>query len=147
MTVELSNKSEYALLALLRLADHACTGEPLQIRQIAAEEGIPDRYLEQLLAMLRRAGFIKSQRGAKGGYLLAREPWKIDVLQIVACIEGLDHKSSLTKSKPLSAEGTVIRNIWREARQAADLVLSRYTLQDLIDQRNAKSQLNLMYYI
>lgn len=145
--MELSNKSEYALLALLRLADHACTGEPLQIRQIAAEEGIPDRYLEQLLAILRRAGLIKSQRGAKGGYLLAREPWKIDVLQVVACIEGIEHRPSSAESKPLSAEGTVIRDIWQEARQAADSVLSRYTLQDLMEQRNAKSQLNLMYYI
>lgn len=143
----LSNKSEYALLALLRLADHVCTGEPLQIRQIAAEERIPDRYLEQLLAILRRAGLVRSQRGAKGGYLLAREPWKINVLEVVTCIEGLEHPVSLLESETLSAEGIVIRDIWEEARHAAAAVLSRYTLQDLIDRRNAKSQLNLMYYI
>lgn len=145
--MELSNKSEYALLALLKLADHASTGEPLQIRQIAADQGIPDRYLEQLLAILRRAGLIKSQRGAKGGYLLARAPWKIDVLQVVACIEGLEHQSSSADETNISPEGIVIREIWQEARQAADAVLSRYTLQDLVDQKNSKSQMNLMYYI
>src|SRR5689334_17765944 len=90
MPVELSCKSEYALLALLEMATHYESGEPMQIRQIAAQQNIPDRYLEQLLATLRRAGIVKSQRGSKGGYLLSREPWKITLLQILECLEGLD---------------------------------------------------------
>ena len=83
LPVELSCKSEYALLALIELATHYSSGEPLQIRQIAAQQNIPDRYLEQLLATLRRYGLVRSQRGAKGGYLLAREPWKITLLEVV----------------------------------------------------------------
>ena len=55
--MELSCKSEYALLALLELARHYDQGEPIQIRQISAQQHIPDRYLEQLLAILRRAGY------------------------------------------------------------------------------------------
>ncbi|HLO86656.1 MAG TPA: Rrf2 family transcriptional regulator, partial [Nostocaceae cyanobacterium] len=54
--MELSCKSEYAILALLEMATHYESGEPMQIRQIAAQQNIPDRYLEQLLATLRRGG-------------------------------------------------------------------------------------------
>lgn len=145
-TVDLSCKSEYALLALLELSPHYGSGEPLQIRQIAAQQNIPDRYLEQLLATLRRAGLVKSQRGARGGYLLARDPWKITLYDVVSCIEGFDAQTGPEKS-PETSEALVIQTVWGEVRQAAEDVLQRYTLQDLVDQRNAKQQLDIMYYI
>lgn len=145
--MELSCKSEYALLALLELTVHYDDGEPLQIRQIAAEQNIPDRYLEQLLATLRRAGLVRSQRGARGGYLLSREPWKITLLEVLNCIEGTDSQSSEAGREPKSVEGTVIREIWQEAGQAAEAVLQKYTLQDLADKRDTKRQLDIMYYI
>lgn len=146
--MEISCKSEYALLALLELASHYTSGEPLQIRQIAAEQNIPDRYLEQLLATLRRGGIVKSQRGAKGGYILAREPWKISLLEVMGCLEGLNSNSSPEEeANPKTLESAIIQEIWHEARQAADLVLQNYTLQDLCDRRSARKQVNLMYYI
>lgn len=145
--MELSCKSEYALLALLELAAHYSDGDPMQIRQIAAEQNIPDRYLEQLLATLRRAGLIRSQRGARGGYLLSREPWKITLLEVVNCIEGTDSQSAEAGREPKSIEGTVIREIWQEAGKAADTVLQKYTLQDLAEKRDTKRQLDIMYYI
>ncbi|MEM6868164.1 MAG: Rrf2 family transcriptional regulator [Cyanobacteria bacterium P01_C01_bin.121] len=144
--MELSCKSEYALLALIELSLHYSKGEPLRICQIAAEQGIPDRYLEQLLATLRRGGFVKSQRGAKGGYLLTREPWKVTLLDVVSCIEGFDAKSKEVKS-PKTTEGSVVADVWQEARRAAETVLEGYTLQDLVDKRNARQQVDLMYYI
>jgi Rrf2 family protein len=145
--VELSCKSEYALLALLELAANYGSGEPLQIRQIAAEQNIPDRYLEQLLATLRRAGLIRSQRGAKGGYILSREPWKITLLDVVNCIEGTEHQSADAHREPRSVEGAVIREVWQEAGGAADAVLQKYTLQDIAEKREARQRLDLMYYI
>jgi len=145
--VELSCKSEYALLALLELAARYSEGEPSQIRQIAAEQNIPDRYLEQLLATLRRSGIVRSQRGARGGYFLSREPWKITLLEVVNCIEGSDAKSSEAGREPKAIEGMVIREVWQEAGQAANAVLQKYTLQDLAEQRDAKRQLDIMYYI
>jgi Rrf2 family protein len=144
--VELSCKSEYALLALLELAAYYSNGEPLQIRQIAAEQSIPDRYLEQLLATLRRAGLVRSQRGAKGGYLLAREPWKITLFDIVKCIEGSDSQPH-DHREPKSLEGAVIREVWQEAGQASDAILQKYTLQDIADKREARQRLDIMYYI
>lgn len=150
MPVELSCKSEYALLALLELAVAYSSGEPLQIRQISAQQNIPDRYLEQLLATLRRGGLVRSQRGAKGGYLLAREPWKITLLEVVACLEGLDSQPNAKDETSKSAktiEGTVICEVWQEADQAANAVLQKHTLQDLCDRRDSRRQLDLMYYI
>jgi Rrf2 family protein len=145
--VELSCKSEYALLALLELTVHYSSNEPMQIRQIAAEQNIPDRYLEQLLATLRRSALVRSQRGAKGGYLLAREPWKITLLEVVNCIEGSDSQPSETAREPKSVEGMVIREVWREVGQAADAVLQKYTLQNLAEKRDIRQQLDFMYYI
>lgn len=145
--MELSCKSEYALLALLELASLYNEGEPLQIRQIAAKQNIPDRYLEQLLASLRRCGLVRSQRGAKGGYLLGREPWKITLLDVVCCLEGLDSQSSEMGSTPKTLESAVIREVWQEGIQAAHAVLQKYTLQALVEKRDAKRQLDIMYYI
>jgi Rrf2 family protein len=146
--VEISCKSEYALLALLELAASYNSGEPLQIRQISAQQSIPDRYLEQLLATLRRGGIVRSQRGAKGGYLLVREPWKISIFEVIACLEGFDtqvNEEAAPTAKTL--EGTVICEIWQEAHQAAHAVFQKYTLQDLCDRRDSRRQLDLMYYI
>lgn len=145
--MELSCKSEYALLALLELATQYQSGEPLQIRQIAAQQNIPDRYLEQLLATLRRGGVVKSQRGAKGGYILAREPWKITLLEVLSCLEGLDIRSCEDEASPKTVESAVVQEIWQEAHQAANLVLQKYTLQNLCEKKAARRQMDIMYYI
>ncbi|WP_353929160.1 Rrf2 family transcriptional regulator [Okeanomitos corallinicola TIOX110] len=145
--MELSCKSEYAILALLEMATHYENGEPMQIRQIATQQNIPDRYLEQLLATLRRGGIVKSQRGSKGGYLLAREPWKISVFDILECLEGLDVKAGEEDSNPKSVDSSIIEEIWQEAGQAANSVLQKYSLQDLSEQRDLRRQLDIMYYI
>lgn len=145
--MELSCKSEYALLALLELAAHHANGTPQQIRQIAAQQNIPDRYLEQLLATLRRGGLVRSQRGAKGGYLLAREPWKITLQEVVSCIEGPDQPTADKITAPPTLESIIVREVWEEVRQAADAVLQGYTLQDLAEKRAAQQQLDIMYYI
>ena len=145
--MELSCKSEYALLALLELATHYQSGEPLQIRQTAAHQTIPDRYLEPPLATLRRGGVVKSQRGAKGGYILAREPWKINLLEVLTCLDGLDAGASEQEAKPKTVESAVVQEIWQEAQQAANLILQKYTLQNLCEQQAARRQLDFMYYI
>ncbi|OLP19974.1 transcriptional regulator [Leptolyngbya sp. 'hensonii'] len=145
--MELSCKSEYALLALLELAAHYNSAEPLQIRQIAAQQNIPDRYLEQLLATLRRCGIVRSQRGARGGYILAREPWKITLFEAMSCIEGADSQQTEHNAATRTMESMVIREIWQEADRATASVMQKYTLQDLAEKRDARRQLDIMYYI
>lgn len=128
------------------MATHYESGEPMQIRQIAAQQSIPDRYLEQLLATLRRGGIVKSQRGSKGGYLLTKEPWRITVFEVLECLEGLDIRiCDDVNHKTL--DSSVVEDIWQEARQAANSVLQKYTLQNLCEKRDARRQLDIMYYI
>lgn len=145
--MEISCKSEYAILALLEMATHYHSGEPMQIRQIAAQQNIPDRYLEQLLATLRRGGIIKSQRGSKGGYLLAREPKKITLFEILECLEGLDVQTGQADLNRKTVDSGVIAEIWQEACQAANSVFQKYSLQDLCEKRDSRRQLDIMYYI
>ncbi|MHC5730890.1 MAG: RrF2 family transcriptional regulator, partial [Nostoc sp.] len=116
-------------------------------REIAALQDIPNRYLEQLLATLRRGGLINSIRGAKGGYVLARDPQKITVLDAFSCMEGSDIVVSNCEPTPNTVEGELIQEVWQEARQAANSVLEKYTLQDLCDRRAIRQQKELMYYI
>lgn len=146
--MELSLKSEYAILAMLELANHFALDQPLQIRQIANQQNIPDRYLEQLLATLKRQGLVKSQRGAKGGYILAREPWEISLLEIIRGIEGHDpiaEKSS--KSGQESASLSVIYEVWEAAQKSASSVLDGCTLKDLCDRQRQRQIATTMYYI
>jgi Rrf2 family protein len=129
------------------MATHYDSGEPMQIRQIAAQQSIPDRYLEQLLATLRRGGILRSQRGSRGGYFLAREPRKISIFEILECLEGLEVKTSEENLKSQTLDASVIEEIWQEARQAANSVLKKYSLQDLCEKRDSRRQLDVMYYI
>ncbi|WP_404785352.1 RrF2 family transcriptional regulator [Altericista sp. CCNU0014] len=145
--MELSCKSEYALLALMALADSFKDNEPLQIRQISARQEIPDRYLEQLLAILRRSGLVRSQRGARGGYILAREPWQITVLEVMNSIEGQDADAIGGSKSAETAEKKVLKDLWKGSCEAMRGILQKHTLQDLCDRRDAQKQAELMYYI
>jgi len=141
--VELSCKIEYALLALMALADGFGQDEPVQISQIAQAQAIPDRYLEQLLAVLRRSNLVRSQRGAKGGYFLARSPWQINLFQVWQCLEG----EAPAASPADTPERMVIRQVWQETQQATQVIWQGYTLKDLCQQRDNLRRRDLMYYI
>ena len=86
--MELSCKVDYACIAMLELAMRHKLGKPTSVNEIAISQNIPIRYLDQVMAMLRRSGLITSQRGAKGGYHLAREPWQIKLTDIVVALDG-----------------------------------------------------------
>jgi len=150
-SVEISLKSEYAILALLELANHFADEQPLQIRQIASQKNIPDRYLEQLLATLRRQGLVRSHRGSKGGYVLAREPWRISVLDIIRCIEGNEPLSIAAPKKPNgnpeNPAVAVVHELWHAAQLAAADVLIGCTLKDLHEKEKLRQLATTMYYI
>jgi Rrf2 family protein len=143
--LDLSAKTEYALLALLELARYHDKKVPLTINQIAAKQPIPERYLEQILTQLRRAGVVQSQRGSKGGFLLLREPWQITVLEIATLIEG--ERKEKENSETPTIEKTLVLETWQQANIAAIEVLRSYTLQDLYQEIEARTQKNPMYYI
>lgn len=146
--VELSGKCEYALLALIELARGHSNGEPQQIKQLADRQNIPDRYLEQLLATLRRGGIVRSVRGARGGYLLAREPWQISMQDVVHCIDGTEmQRTEAIDQQSVTIERQILVDINVELCKAVEDVLAAYSLQDLLEIRENRASTDLMYYI
>jgi len=84
----LSRKSEYALLALIDLAKHYGKDEPPKIIEVAERNDIPKKYLEQIFLQLKGAGYVRSIRGSRGGYELAKQPDKITLAEIIRLIDG-----------------------------------------------------------
>ncbi|BAZ32653.1 BadM/Rrf2 family transcriptional regulator [Cylindrospermum sp. NIES-4074] len=143
--LDLSAKVEYALLALLELASHHGKKVPLTMSEMTAKQPIPERYLEQILTNLRRAGVVQSQRGSKGGFVLVREPWQITLLEIVTLVEG--ERQEKDPSEASTLERSLVHEIWEQANAASIEVLRSYTLQDLCQERETRAQQSPMYYI
>jgi Rrf2 family protein len=131
----------------LELASHYQKDSPLTVSELTASGEIPERYLDQILAVLRRASIVQSVRGAKGGYLLAKEPWQITLLEVFSTLEGSGSDQTKKVSESVTIEKTAVLEIWQEARQASFAVLGKYTLQDLCEQRDLHKQTHPMYYI
>ena len=131
------------------------SGDPLQSREIARRQHIPDRYLEQLLATLKRGGLIRSQRGVNGGYLLALEPRQVSVLDVVQCVDGAQGNEATGNSNgngngdglDATVECLVVHEVWGEAQTAMEATLSQYSLKDIMEKRDVRQQANVMYYI
>lgn len=129
--ISITTKSPYALRALTELGRLGGNG-PVPIAELARRRDIPVQFLEQLFAVLRRAGVLKSQRGVKGGYSFAREPGEITVLEIVELLDG--------------AFGADSDGVFAEAAAAARAVLEQTTVADVIE-REARDAGAAMYYI
>jgi Rrf2 family transcriptional regulator, cysteine metabolism repressor len=145
--VELSSRVEYALLALIELADCCNIEKSLKISEIAARHSLPERYLEQILSTLRREGIVKSVRGAKGGYLLVKEPRQISLQEVIAVIEGERKPNEGEDESGLTPEKMVINEVWQQANETTKAFFHGYTIQDLCQQRDTLRQENTMYYI
>jgi Rrf2 family protein len=125
----LSAKSEYACLALARLAVEHAAGAPVQGRRLAAEEGIPEGFLVQILQELKRAGLVTSTRGAAGGYRLARDPAAVSLGEVLDTVEGAAPMgANFATPSPLC---TALRDAWADAQRAARRRLDGVTLADL----------------
>jgi Rrf2 family protein len=133
-------KEDYGLRAVLDLAVHSGAG-PVQTREIAARQRIPEQFLEQLLAALRRAEVVRSTRGAGGGYALATSPDRITVGQVLRALSGpLVPTELVTGENDLSTkeipEAVVVRGVWESVRTAIRSIADATTLQQLLDQRS-----------
>jgi Rrf2 family protein len=134
-------KEDYGLRAVLDLAVFSGSG-PVQTREIATRQRIPEQFLEQVLAALRRAEVVRSTRGAGGGYTLASTPDKITVGQVLRALTGpLVPTELITGEADPSAmeipEAVVVRGFWEEVRRVLRDVADNTTLQDLLDIRSA----------
>jgi Rrf2 family protein len=129
--LSITTKSPYALKALTELGRQG-GDSPIPIGELARQRGIPVQFLEQLFAVLRRAGLLKSQRGVKGGYCFAKPAAQITVLEIVELLDG-----------PLGADAD---GIFADAAAAARAVLGNTTVADIVEQEKRDAGV-AMYYI
>jgi|SRR5262249_42360194 Rrf2 family protein len=129
--ISISSKSPYAVLALAELARDTGQG-PVPIGELARKREVPVQFLEQLFAVLRRAGIISSQRGVKGGYRFAREPASVSVLEIVELLDG-----------PLGRDA---QGVFADAAEAARNVLMQTTIADVLEREMRESGAS-MYHI
>ena len=137
-------KTTYGLLALLELAGVQGREERLQVAEIAARQAIPERYLEQMMAMLRRGGLLRSIRGARGGFQLARPAAEISLLEVILCLEGESKSISPDAS---SAEWRVIEQLGSALLQQRLARLQAISLADLLHERDAMLQAQTMYFL
>lgn len=139
-----SAKTTYGLLALMELADVAGSGERLQVGEIAARQAIPERYLEQMMMSLRRGGILRSIRGARGGYQLAKPADQILLSEVILCLEGEPNAGDPSSGSP---ELQVITALANELRRQRDARLQTTTLADLQRERDMQLQAQAMYFI
>lgn len=140
--MKVSAKTEYACLAMLELAAHYGSNEPVRIRTIADEHGIPSRFLVQILLQLKGAGYVASTRGASGGYQLVKPPEEISLGEVMAVIEGQDAEVSNTSSK--SPTALVLKETWREVAQVEYDTLRSITFAELVSRIHRQSE-NMFY--
>jgi Rrf2 family transcriptional regulator, cysteine metabolism repressor len=128
----ISTKAQYGLRALVEIASG--NGEPMSLKLVAERQDLSQHYLEQIASNLRRSGFIRSVRGAFGGYKLARAANSITALEVVEAMEGSLAPVSCIEDPDscshVSACGT--ESLWRRVDQSIRTVLGSTTLQDLI---------------
>ena len=124
--ISVTAKSRYAVVGMAELSRHA--DRPVPISVVAERRGIPVQFLEQLFSTLRRDGLLISQRGAKGGFRLAREADEITVLEVVQSLDGR-----------IGDEGSEAGGIWSDGVEALRRVFGEATIADVARREDAES--------
>ena len=141
--MKISTKGDYAARAMQELSLHYNKGV-LQIDEIAQKQDIPVRYLEQLLLILKRAGYLESKRGVKGGYSLAKPPHQITLGEIIRLMEG--HPAPIYCVDPNSREKCPVEKIcgfqtvWGEVRDAIAQILDNITFEEICRRAQLKME-------
>ena len=137
--MKISTKGRYALRLMLDLAMND-TGSPVSLKDVAKRQGISDKYLEQIISVLNRAGYVKSVRGAQGGYMLRKEPEDYTVGMILRLTEGsLAPVSCIEEVNCERQESCVTLILWKKINDAVSEVVDHTTLQDLVDWQREKN--------
>jgi len=139
--MKISTRGRYALRMMLDLALH--DGEYTTIKSISERQEISNKYLEQIITVFSRAGFVKSTRGAQGGYKLARPAEEYTVGEILRLIEGSLVPVACMKDEPNQCPRSpqcVTLEVWKELNDAISGVVDHITLADLVERHKKKQQ-------
>lgn len=142
--MKISTKGRYAVRVMLDLAANN-TGEYIKVKNIAERQDISEKYLEQIISILNRAGYVKSIRGAQGGYKLAKDPSYYTVGMILRLTEGslapvacLDSPDDVVECEKCDTCDTL--QVWIELKKAIDNVVDNVTIADLLDHQKTRLQ-------
>jgi len=124
---------------MLELACHYGEG-PIELREIAKREDISLKYLEQVIVPLRTAGLVKSARGSKGGYALAKHPSEIYLKDLVETLDGPLNLIECLKDPKVCQKVPycITRDIWQEVSEAIDGIFHSVTLEDMVHRKKEK---------
>jgi Rrf2 family protein len=138
--MRISTKGDYATRALQDLALHYDQG-PIPIEKVASRQGLPVRYLEQLLLTLKRAGLLLSKRGVNGGYSLARPPAQITLGEVLRAVDGPIAAIYCVGDPPRDQcayeTECVLREVWTRVSHAVAAIVDHTTLADLCERAKA----------
>lgn len=134
--MRLSTKGEYASRAMLELSRRYRDGA-IHSREISKAQEIPPHFLQQILLLLKRAGYLKSRKGRMGGYVLAKPPEEINVAEVIRVMDGplapIDCVSVMAH-EACPMEGTCgLRWLWKDVRDAVAEILEKTTFADLVE--------------
>ncbi|MDD5668912.1 MAG: Rrf2 family transcriptional regulator [Candidatus Omnitrophica bacterium] len=139
--MKLSTKGRYGVRLMLDLAEHS-NQSPIFLKDIAERQGISEKYLWQLISVLKNAGLVNSLRGAHGGYMLAKPSSEITLKDIILVLEGhiclvdcIDVPSQCRR-----AESCVTRDIWKEINDTISHTLEGLTLEKLVEKQKYKTE-------
>lgn len=133
--MKISTKGRYALRLMIDLAMNDA-GSPIRIRDVAERQGISDKYLEQIISVLNKAGYVKSVRGPQGGYLLKKKPQEYTVGMILRLTEGSLAPVACVEEDDIDCEqqsGCATYILWKKISDAINGVVDTVTLKDLVD--------------
>jgi Rrf2 family protein len=131
--VRVSAKADYAIRAMIELAAAEGEGEPVKGDRLAQAQGIPVKFLENILGDLRQSGLVRSQRGADGGYWLARPGAEITVADVIRAVEGPIAHVRGARPEDVEYAGSAhrLQDLWIALRANMRAVLETVTLADL----------------
>ena len=133
--MKISTKGRYALRLMIDLGTYNI-GAPISIKDISKRQEISEKYLEQIISILNKAGFVRSVRGAQGGYLLTREPKEYTVGMILRLTEGDLAPVSCVNGREEDCDKRdtcVTIKIWKQINDAINNVVDNITLEDLLE--------------
>lgn len=141
--MKLSTRTRYGMRAIIELAESNRKG-PLQLKIIAQHQDISAKYLEQLMVVLKSAGFVRSIRGSRGGYVLAKAPNQIKLSDVFHCLEGPVTTVECVENKDYCqrAADCAARQVWTQVQQAIEGVLQSITLQDAVNMAKGSKALD-----
>lgn len=134
--MKLSTKGRYGLRAMLEIGLKNCKNSAVSIKHISEQQQISENYLEQIIATLKREGYVKSIRGPKGGYTLAKEPKEISVGDILRCLEGdLNPVDCVAVNEDKTCDDSalcVTKYVWKRISDSINEVVDQISLEDLL---------------